>query len=88
MSCQANNLLFQDNSDDDNDGSIFKSISQFVPSRGIVALVDELTAFLKSPTEWPEGGNALRWWHRNKSTYPHLSLMAMDYLSIPGESVI
>lgn len=27
----------------------------------------------------------LRWWHENQASYPHLSHMAKDYLTIPGQ---
>ena len=29
--------------------------------------------------------DALSWWHEKHTTYPRLSQMALDYLSIPGE---
>jgi len=28
--------------------------------------------------------DGLRWWYEHKHLYPHLSRMAIDYLSIPG----
>ncbi|EJD32395.1 hATC-domain-containing protein [Auricularia subglabra TFB-10046 SS5] len=49
--------------------------------------LDELSAYLAAATEVPEGGDALKWWKRNTSTFPHLSRMALDYLSIPATSV-
>ena len=30
--------------------------------------------------------DALAWWYEQHSAYPHLSRMALDYLSIPGMS--
>jgi len=31
--------------------------------------------------------NPLKWWHDNRHVYPTLYRMALDYLSIPGESL-
>lgn len=28
----------------------------------------------------------IAWWYERRDTYPHLSRMALDYLTIPGES--
>ena len=63
-------------------------ISQFVPSRRAQPAADELTAFLSSAPEMPEGGNVMQWWQRNRSTFPQLSRMAQDFLSIPGKFII
>ncbi len=30
--------------------------------------------------------DAVAWWHEHHSTYPWLSQMALDYLTIPGKS--
>ena len=27
----------------------------------------------------------IKWWHDNQGSYPHLSQMARDYLTIPGQ---
>ena len=27
----------------------------------------------------------IKWWHDNQGSYPHLSRMARDYLTIPGQ---
>lgn len=48
------------------------------------SISDELAAYLAAAVENPEDGNALLWWKRNAATYPRLSRMALDYLSIPG----
>jgi len=45
---------------------------------------DELDAYLASGVE--DISNALKWWHENRATYPHLSHMTLDYLAIPGMS--
>ena len=46
-------------------------------------LCDELTRYLSTDPEQVD--NVLLWWHERKSMYPHLSRMALDYLTIPGE---
>lgn len=74
--------------DSDEDDNIFKNLTRFVPSGSPVAAPDELAMYLGSPPEQPEGGNALQWWHRQRTTYPRLSLMALDYLSIPCEYIM
>ena len=30
--------------------------------------------------------DVLMWWHEHSAMYPHLSQMALDYLTVPGES--
>ncbi len=47
-------------------------------------LGSELDRFLKSDVE--NVTDALAWWYEMRSTFPLLSRMALDYLSIPGES--
>jgi hAT family C-terminal dimerisation region len=46
-------------------------------------LRDELDKYLLMDCE--NVLNPLLWWFEHKSIYPHLSRMALDYLSIPGE---
>ena len=43
---------------------------------------DEIDRYLKEPRESPN--NVLQWWVEHQKTYPQLSRMALDYLSIPG----
>ena len=43
---------------------------------------DELTRYLAADVEHTP--DVLAWWHDHRMTYPHLSQMAFDYLSIPG----
>lgn len=43
---------------------------------------DELDIFLGIPVEKVE--DPLVWWWDHRHAYPTLSLMAMDYLSVPG----
>lgn len=45
-------------------------------------LRDELDRYLSTDPENVE--NMLAWWHERRGTYPQLSRMALDYLSIPG----
>jgi hAT family C-terminal dimerisation region len=48
-------------------------------------LRDELERYLGMETE--QVLDALLWWFEHKKVYPRLSRMALDYLSIPGESI-
>ncbi|OBZ79481.1 putative AC9 transposase [Grifola frondosa] len=45
----------------------------------------ELDIYLATDPE--HVADALAWWHERRGTYPHLSRMALDYLSIPATSV-
>ena len=45
---------------------------------------NELERYLQTPVKNVK--NALEWWVKNQAVYPHLSWMALDYLSIPGMS--
>ena len=49
---------------------------------GNTALGNELTQYLAVPTEATL--DPLLWWARRQATYPCLSQMAHNYLSIPG----
>jgi len=74
--------LLQDERD-----SIFDNIFDALPtvSRSKkVGLADEITQYLSAPTEATL--DPLVWWTERKGIYPHLSRMALDYLSIPGQS--
>lgn len=46
-------------------------------------LRDELDRYLSTDPE--HAVDVLMWWTERKAMYPHLSRMALDYLSIPGE---
>jgi hypothetical protein len=48
-------------------------------------LRDELDRYLSTDPEHVV--DVLVWWTERKSMYPHLSRMALDYLSIPGELI-
>ena len=43
---------------------------------------DELVRYLAADVEHTH--DVLAWWHEHRTTYPRLSRMAFDYLSIPG----
>ena len=45
-------------------------------------LRDELSRYLNTDPE--QAKDVLLWWHEHESTYPHLSRMALYYLTIPG----
>jgi hypothetical protein len=45
-------------------------------------LHDELARYLSTDPEQVK--DVLLWWHEHKSMYPHLSRMALDYLTIPA----
>jgi hypothetical protein len=46
------------------------------------SLSNELDDYLQAPLENVK--DPLRWWFDNRRTYPNLSRMGRDYLSIPG----
>ena len=48
-------------------------------------LCDELAQYLSTDPEQVK--DALLWWNKQKSMYLHLSCMALNYPSIPGESI-
>ena len=48
-------------------------------------LRDELDRYLSTDPEYTE--DVLIWWFERVGTFPHLSRMALDYLSIPATSV-
>jgi hypothetical protein len=43
----------------------------------------ELDKYLSTDVE--QVSDVLAWWHEHRAMYPHLSRMALDYLTIPGE---
>jgi hypothetical protein len=47
------------------------------------AIQDELAMYLSTGRDL-RIVDGLRWWYEHKHLYPHLSRMAIDYLSIPG----
>ena len=49
-------------------------------------LRDELTCYFSTDPEQVK--DVLHWWTERKATYPCLSQMALDYLSIPGNFLL
>ena len=64
--------------------NIFDSLPALSALR-IQELHDELDRYLSTDSEHVV--DVLMWWTERKSMYPHLSHMALDYLSIPGELI-
>lgn len=65
--------------------NIFDNIPAFAkPKRS--EMHDELTAFLRTDPEYVE--DVIAWWISKRAIYPHLSRMALDYLTIPGECFV
>ena len=48
-------------------------------------LCDELDRYIAADVENVKPEDALKWWYERRTTFPRLSLMARDYLSIPGK---
>jgi hypothetical protein len=46
-------------------------------------LRDELDRYLSTDPEHTE--DVLAWWHKRRASFPRLSRMALNYLTIPGE---
>lgn len=49
-----------------------------------VVAADELAAYLATPCKSVADGDVLKWWRDRQSQYPHLAIMAVSYLTIPG----
>ena len=60
--------------------NMFDTINDITPPP---STSDELQRYLASDVE--DVKDALKWWHERCKTFPELSRMACDYLSIPGE---
>ena len=59
---------------------MFNSIIDIAP---MSSSGDELQRYLSVDPEDVKDG--LMWWHERRATFPQLSHMACDYLSIPGK---
>ncbi|KAG6838295.1 hypothetical protein C0991_000411 [Blastosporella zonata] len=65
------------------------------PAMSTTHAYNELEHYLSTPTEnlhYKVNGkikieSPLRWWIKHRDTYPRLSRMALDYLSIPATAV-
>jgi hypothetical protein len=51
-----------------------------------IQTVNELNEYLSKPLE--KVRDPIDWWWEHKTSYPKLSKMALDYLSVPRESLI
>lgn len=67
--------------------NIFDAMMAFVPTVSLNETTDEFDYFLSTPCE-SVNGDVLGWWYTRRATYPRLSRMAMDYLVIPGKSLL
>jgi hypothetical protein len=82
--------------DDDLDGEYSSTLgrrpgssSSTPQSISTVASTSELVSYLDSDTiiEFDEDFNVLSWWHQHKLTYPILSLLAKDVLTVPTSTI-
>ena len=64
--------------------NIFDNLPSLVASKA-AELCDELVHYLSTDPE--QVVDVLMWWTEHKATYPHLTWMALNYLSIPGMSL-
>ena len=48
------------------------------------AELDELGTYLRAPCEAVADADVLKWWRDRQKQYPHLAIMAISYLTIPG----
>ena len=60
---------------------MFDSLPALAPPKA-ADLGSELNRYLTTDVEHVT--DAITWWYERRNTYPHLSSMALDYLSIPG----
>jgi len=60
--------------------NIFDNLPDLAPA--LSDLLDELDRYLATDVE--DVRDALMWWYERRATFPRLSRMARDYLSIPG----
>ncbi|WVZ62230.1 hypothetical protein U9M48_011997 [Paspalum notatum var. saurae] len=58
-------------------------------SGGLNSLETELTSYLDSDTlqKFDDDFNLLNWWHEHKLTYPVLSILARDVISVPVSTI-
>lgn len=72
-------ILIYLNTQDDESGNIFDRLPALahVKTSG-----EELENYLNADIE--DIADPIAWWHGHRKTYPHLSRMALDYLTIPG----
>ena len=51
--------------------------------------LSEMSSYLDSDciTQYDEDFNILNWWHEHKQTYPILSILAKDVLTVPASTI-
>jgi hypothetical protein len=62
-------------------GNIFDSLPALIAPKP-ADLHDELDRYLSTDPE--QVTDVLMWWHERRASFPCLSRMALDYLTIPG----
>lgn len=67
------------------DGAKSEELKSTVHSSPPPCSIDEVTEYMALPAE-PQGTNLLEWWAENSDRFPHLALMARQYLSVPATS--
>lgn len=78
QNCKALNKSTSDN--------IFDNLPELASSKLQPSFGDELKAYLSTDEEPAQ--NPFHWWVQNRTVFPRLSRMALNYLSIPGKSEI
>ncbi|OJT01922.1 Zinc finger BED domain-containing protein RICESLEEPER 2, partial [Trametes pubescens] len=68
----------------DDEANIFDSLASFKPPTK-AQLSDKLVQYLNTDPEHTE--DVLQWWINHQVSYPNLSRMAIDYLTMPATSV-
>jgi hypothetical protein len=70
-----------------NDNSTENNVFDSLPAYRTLshADLDELSRFMHSSPEEVSNENLLAWWNDHRREYPHLSRMALDYLTIPSK---
>ncbi|WVZ65551.1 hypothetical protein U9M48_014896 [Paspalum notatum var. saurae] len=65
------------------------ALLQAATSGGLNSLETELTSYLDSDTlqKFDDDFNLLNWWHEHKLTYPVLSILARDVISVPVSTI-
>ena len=65
---------------------MFDNLMDDMPTPTSSSADDELQCYLATDVEDVKDG--LMWWYERCMMFPHLSHMAHDYLSIPGEHLV
>jgi hypothetical protein len=92
---EGRNKMAWDDIDGDDDfdqvigGSGSGNIASSSATFATAASVSELSSYLDSDTvsQFNEDFNILSWWHEHKLTYPILSLLAKDVMTVPASTI-